>query len=100
MSDRKAASAVIAAYHADDGDTAAAVNALGAHATQILQRCLNKSACAVFPSSSSNDSTSANTTNWKSEDLLAAMLSVPNVFLRPKETARAADEAKQRFAHV
>lgn len=31
---------------------------------------------------------------------IAAMLSVPNVFTRPREAAKAADEAKQRFAHV
>lgn len=28
------------------------------------------------------------------------MLSVPNVFMRPREAAKAADEAKARFAHV
>ena len=28
------------------------------------------------------------------------MLSVPNVFLRPREAAKAADEAKARFAHI
>ncbi len=28
------------------------------------------------------------------------MLSVPNVFLRPREAAKAADEAKSRFAHI
>lgn len=31
---------------------------------------------------------------------IAAMLSVPNVFVRPKEAAKAADEAKARFAHI
>lgn len=31
---------------------------------------------------------------------IAAMLSVPNVFVRPREAAREADEAKARFAHV
>ena len=31
---------------------------------------------------------------------IAAMLSVPNVFMRPREAAKAADEAKSRFAHV
>ncbi|CAG9465661.1 unnamed protein product [Pedinophyceae sp. YPF-701] len=31
---------------------------------------------------------------------IAAMLSVANVFVRPKEQARAADDAKARFAHV
>ena len=31
---------------------------------------------------------------------VAAMLSVPNVFMRPREAAKAADEAKARFAHV
>ena len=31
---------------------------------------------------------------------IAAMLSVPNVFMRPREAAKAADEAKARFAHV
>lgn len=31
---------------------------------------------------------------------IAAMLSVPNVFVRPKEQAKAADEAKARFAHI
>merc|ERR1719464_463716 len=31
---------------------------------------------------------------------IAAMLSVPMVFVRPKESAREADEAKQRFAHL
>jgi len=31
---------------------------------------------------------------------VAAMLSVPNVFMRPKESAKAADEAKARFAHI
>jgi len=30
---------------------------------------------------------------------IVAMLSVPNVFLRPKESARAADHAKAQFAH-
>ena len=28
------------------------------------------------------------------------MLSVPNVFLRPREAARAADEAKAKFIHI
>ncbi len=28
------------------------------------------------------------------------MLSVPNVFVRPREAAKAADEAKARFAHI
>ncbi|EGD78503.1 DEAD/DEAH box helicase [Salpingoeca rosetta] len=31
---------------------------------------------------------------------IAAMLSVPNCFLRPNDAKRAADEAKARFAHV
>lgn len=31
---------------------------------------------------------------------IAAMLSVPNVFVRPREAAKAADEAKARFAHM
>ena len=31
---------------------------------------------------------------------IVAMLSVPNVFMRPKEAAKAADEAKAQFAHV
>jgi len=31
---------------------------------------------------------------------IAAMLSVPNVFMRPREAAKAADEAKAPFAHV
>ena len=31
---------------------------------------------------------------------MAAMLSVPNVFMRPREAAKAADEAKARFAHI
>jgi HrpA-like RNA helicase len=31
---------------------------------------------------------------------ITAMLSVPNVFVRPKEAQKAADEAKNRFAHV
>jgi HrpA-like RNA helicase len=31
---------------------------------------------------------------------VAAMLSVPNVFTRPKESAKQADEAKARFAHI
>lgn len=31
---------------------------------------------------------------------IAAMLSVPSVFVRPKESAKAADEAKGRFAHI
>lgn len=31
---------------------------------------------------------------------IAAMLSAPNVFLRPREASKAADEAKARFAHV
>jgi HrpA-like RNA helicase len=31
---------------------------------------------------------------------VAAMLSVPNVFVRPKESAKLADEAKARFAHI
>ncbi len=31
---------------------------------------------------------------------VAAMLSVPNVFQRPKEAAKAADEAKARFSHA
>jgi len=30
---------------------------------------------------------------------IAAMLSVPNVFVRPREAAKAADAAKARFAH-
>ena len=28
------------------------------------------------------------------------MLSVPNVFMRPREAAKAADEAKARFTHI
>eukprot|EP01027_Heterolobosea_sp_BB2_P007011 GEZU01010493.1.p1 GENE.GEZU01010493.1~~GEZU01010493.1.p1 ORF type:complete len:563 (+),score=190.17 GEZU01010493.1:688-2376(+) len=31
---------------------------------------------------------------------IAAMLSVPNVFLRPKTQQKAADEAKSKFAHI
>lgn len=31
---------------------------------------------------------------------IVAMLSVPNVFMRPKDASRQADEAKARFAHV
>lgn len=31
---------------------------------------------------------------------IAAMLSVPNVFVRPKESAKFADEAKARFSHI
>lgn len=31
---------------------------------------------------------------------IAAMLSVPNVFMRPRDAAKAADEAKAQFAHV
>lgn len=31
---------------------------------------------------------------------VAAMLSVPSIFMRPREAAKAADEAKARFAHV
>lgn len=31
---------------------------------------------------------------------IVAMLSVPNVFMRPKEAAKAADEAKAQFAHT
>jgi pre-mRNA-splicing factor ATP-dependent RNA helicase DHX15/PRP43 len=31
---------------------------------------------------------------------IVAMLSVPNVFMRPKEAAKAADEAKAQFAHA
>ncbi|KAL6765945.1 DEAH-box nuclear pre-mRNA splicing factor [Haematococcus lacustris] len=31
---------------------------------------------------------------------IAAMLSVPNVFMRPKEAQKAADEAKARFTHI
>ncbi len=31
---------------------------------------------------------------------ITAMLSVPNVFLRPKEAAKQADEAKGRFSHL
>lgn len=31
---------------------------------------------------------------------VAAMLSVPNVFVRPREAAKAADEAKARFTHI
>eukprot|EP00887_Chlorella_sp_A99_P003973 scaffold11.g3973.t1 len=31
---------------------------------------------------------------------IAAMLSVPLVFVRPREAAKAADDAKQRFAHI
>lgn len=31
---------------------------------------------------------------------IASMLSVPNVFVRPREAAKAADEAKERFAHA
>lgn len=31
---------------------------------------------------------------------IAAMLSVPNVFLRPREAAKRADEAKSKFTHI
>jgi len=31
---------------------------------------------------------------------IVAVLSVPNIFMRPKEAAKAADEAKAQFAHV
>lgn len=31
---------------------------------------------------------------------IAALLSVPNIFMRPKEAAKAADEAKAQFAHA
>ncbi|CAJ2662384.1 unnamed protein product [Trifolium pratense] len=31
---------------------------------------------------------------------ISAMLSVPNCFIRPREAAKAADEAKARFAHI
>ena len=31
---------------------------------------------------------------------ICAMLSVPNPFLRPRESQKAADEAKARFAHI
>jgi HrpA-like RNA helicase len=31
---------------------------------------------------------------------IAAMLSVPNVFMRPRDAAKAADEAKAEFAHT
>eukprot|EP00959_Pyramimonas_sp_CCMP1952_P103301 2160573-Pyramimonas_sp.AAC.1 len=31
---------------------------------------------------------------------VTAMLSVPNVFMRPRDVQKAADEAKARFAHV
>lgn len=31
---------------------------------------------------------------------IAAMLSVPNVFLRPREQAKRADEAKSKFTHA
>ena len=31
---------------------------------------------------------------------IVALLSVPNVFMRPKEAAKAADEAKAQFAHI
>lgn len=31
---------------------------------------------------------------------IAAMLSVPNVFVRPREAAKAADEAREKFAHI
>ena len=31
---------------------------------------------------------------------IAAMLSVPNIFVRPREAAKAADESKARFAHI
>lgn len=31
---------------------------------------------------------------------IVALLSVPNVFMRPKEAAKAADEAKAQFAHA
>lgn len=31
---------------------------------------------------------------------IVALLSVPQIFMRPKESARAADEAKRRFNHV
>jgi pre-mRNA-splicing factor ATP-dependent RNA helicase DHX15/PRP43 len=31
---------------------------------------------------------------------IVAMLSVPNIFMRPKEAAKAADEAKAQFAHT
>lgn len=42
-----------------------------------------------------------NTSRCSNEILsIAAMLSVPNVFMRPREAAKAADEAKARFTHV
>nr|CAB3451956.1 unnamed protein product [Digitaria exilis]CAB3455716.1 unnamed protein product [Digitaria exilis] len=31
---------------------------------------------------------------------IAAMLSAPNCFLRPREAQKAADEAKTRFGHI
>ena len=31
---------------------------------------------------------------------IVALLSVPNIFMRPKEAAKAADEAKAQFAHI
>lgn len=31
---------------------------------------------------------------------IVAMLSVPNIFMRPKEAAKAADEAKSQFSHI
>lgn len=31
---------------------------------------------------------------------IAAMLSVPNCFMRPREAMKQADEAKAKFAHV
>ena len=31
---------------------------------------------------------------------IAAMLSCPNVFLRPREAAKRADEAKSKFTHI
>ena len=31
---------------------------------------------------------------------IVALLSVPNIFMRPKEAAKAADEAKAQFSHV
>ena len=51
------------------------------------ERCLNGPLCVAC--SCSNEIIS-----------IAAMLSVPNVFLRPREQAKRADEAKSKFTHA
>eukprot|EP00931_Biecheleriopsis_adriatica_P011948 TRINITY_DN113045_c0_g1_i1.p1 TRINITY_DN113045_c0_g1~~TRINITY_DN113045_c0_g1_i1.p1 ORF type:complete len:710 (-),score=160.11 TRINITY_DN113045_c0_g1_i1:113-2242(-) len=59
--------------------------------------------CAEFPLDPQLAKMLIDSPNFKcSNEILsiAAMLSVPNVFVRPKEFAKEADDAKQRFTHL